>query len=251
MRNQNMGHQDMNTQPSNSSSRKHAWRAVQVQLRPSFEEILRQEARRRSSGLKAMINIGLDEVGRKRGSVPQRWPVPTPDVRKNLLGLATKLRRAGCDQGGQRSLTFQTASLEDTLQGWCILVSKRDSNREDLWESAEAETPSRVVWARLAPAEAEGLARRAGREDVPVSRLLRRGLRKGAQKRNRMGEMSAHLRRWHGRAQSLSMKALFESVSTLTDEDRSRPGSKMEEIREKLRKTGKEIERTVTDFEIG
>ena len=263
MENQNTEHQSMESQPREDTSREHVRRAVQIQLRPSFEKILRQEARRRSSQLKAMINIGLGEVcsekrpvpekgsASKTDSVTQRWPVPTLDVRTNLLGLSTKLRKVGRGPGAAGSVRSQAHSFKGTLQDWRFLVSKRNRNREALWESAQIETPSRVVWARLAPAEAEGLGMRAAREDVPATRLLRRGLRRGVQKRNRMEEMNAHLRHWHRRVQTLSMNALWEAVSSHGGEDSSQPGSKTEKIGEKLRKIGREIERVVTDVEIG
>ena len=225
--------------PAHSRSETRAHRRLRIRLRPSIKEILRQEARRRGADFRAIINIGLEEID------PRGRPIPTPNVVKELLRLATRIRNVGRGQA-EGYLFTERAYIQDRLEELLGRVSQRYEERSTLWGETLLESRSQVVWVYLTPAEAEGLQKRVDRDWRGLHSLLQSGLTEGLKKRSGLDHMKDRLHRWHRKAKRLRSSP---SPTGSRGDSHGRPAPERR-ARRGLRQLGREIDSTITGEEL-
>jgi hypothetical protein len=186
-----------------------------------------------------MINIGLEEID------PRGRPIPTPNVVKELLRLATRIRNVGRGEADGYLFT-ERAYIQDRLEELLVRVSQRYEHRSTLWGETLLESQSQVVWVYLTPAEAEGLWKRADRDWRGLHLLLRSGLTEGLKKRSGLGPMKDRLHRWHRKAKRLRSSP---SPPGICGGSPGRPAPERR-ARRGLRQLGREIDSTITGEEL-
>lgn len=186
-----------------------------------------------------MINIGLEEID------PRGRPIPTPNVVKELLCLATRIRNVGRGEADGYLFT-ERAYIQDRLEELLSRVSQRYEHRSTLWGETLLESRSQVVWVYLTPAEAEGLRKKADQEWKALSALLRLGLTEGLKKRSRLGLMKDRLHKWHRKAKRLRSSP---SPPGIGGDSPGRPSPEAR-ARRGLRQLGREIDSTITGSEL-
>ena len=180
----------------------HPSKKLAIPASQSEKKVIEHSAERCSTSVKAIMNLGLNEVADIGGLVPK------PDVYKNLLGLASKMREATETSLGSK-LGTNLLNFETKLTIWRAQLSGVRRDRESLLSASEEEPLTQTIWVCLERCESERLEEEAKRQGASPATLLREGLfqRLSEHRKWKMKRLEGRVSQWCKRIEMIRKRA--------------------------------------------